>query len=581
MPWSSPQVRDLVIRTLIGEGAQNDPDSWASVANVMRNRALSGAYGDPNAGALTKVITAQNEAGNHQFTMWNADRASSGKTITPNDPIYQRAGLVADAVFNGPAPDNTSGADHYYAPGSMTVPGSTPSWAVGKTPLTTIGGQHFFKLGLGASDAITQAPTPTTSSPASNAGFVYGGASPQDPGVDTRHLEPVFAARIAKLQADAAAAGIKTHLTDGYRDNQSQAADYAKLGAQGLAAAPGSSYHQFGRAVDLVADDRSQQQALIALADQPGRGITAGAHFATPDAVHFQAAEGKTAPLVDTSSGAVPSRIGTDANAPLGTASPGAPAVSTIVPNPANLPARDAQTVSATAPSSSAGFVGPGSDKYSLVKSMTTGTSHNPQITTAADWGNLFGRVVAPAAAPPAAPAAASSPVAAPGPAVLPVAPPGSPLTPVQPDLSKDAPIGATGPTMPFLPNPFDNPAFSSSPAAPAAPTPAVAPAPVAPAPVAPAPVAPAPAPDPTHVPDWGPWHFGGTPSGPIIAHPWDRPLDLSQPPPQAPPDAPPPAPPVAHPWDAPMSMNQQNLPGSMMASAQNLIKLLFPSSVG
>ena len=465
MGWSNPQVRDLVIRTLIGEGAQGDANSWASVANVLKNRAITGGYGDPSVNGLTNAINSRNADGQYQFSMWNPAKASSGKTILPSDPIYQRAGAVADGVFGGTIGDNTGGADHYYAPGAMPVPGSTPPWAVGKTPTATIGGQQFYKLGVGPGDGATQAPTPAATTPASNAGFVYGGTSPQDPGVDTRHLEPVFKARIDKLQADAAAAGIQTHLTDGYRDNVNQAADYAKLGAQGLAATPGSSYHQFGRAVDLVANDPSKQQALIALADQPGRGITAGAHFATPDRVHFQAAEGKTAPLIDTSGGAVPSRVGTDANAPLGTASPGAPAVSTIVLNPANVPSADAQTVSAQAPGG-AGFVGPGSDKYSVIKEMATGTSHNPELITAANWGNLFGGKAAPVATP-AAPAAAA-PAATTPPATLPAR--AARLAVDAHGQSAGFEQGradrASGPIclMPFLPNPFDNPAPSADP---------------------------------------------------------------------------------------------------------------------
>ena len=235
---------------------------------------------------------------------------------------------------------------------------------------------------------------PSSGGPASvgaGNGFAYGGESAQDQGVDLRHLEPVFRGRIDKLMQDAAAAGIKTHLTDGYRDNKSQAADYAKLGALGLAAQPGSSYHQFGRAVDLVADNPAQQAALVALADQPGRGITAGAHFNTPDRVHFQAAEGKTAPLVGPGETAAArpagqGGIGSDANAPLGTAT-GPPAVSTIVPNPANVPAPNAQTVSATAPGPAAGFVGPGSDKYSVLQGMTAGTGHNPELYHSSELG--------------------------------------------------------------------------------------------------------------------------------------------------------------------------------------------------
>ena len=81
-------------------------------------------------------------------------------------------------------------------------------------------------------------------------------------------------------------------------------------------------------------------------------------------------------------------------------------------PNP-NVASTNVQPATATAPGSSggkfavppaglsAGFVGPGSDKYSVISSMTTGTSHNPQLTTAANWGHLGGATpVAPSATP-------------------------------------------------------------------------------------------------------------------------------------------------------------------------------------
>jgi Cell Wall Hydrolase/D-alanyl-D-alanine carboxypeptidase len=401
---------DLMTRTLLGEADQT-PEGWQALANVIKNRVNSRAWG-PN----TRVGPVLNA--NKQFTVWNNDSKLAAtqarlRAIPTTDGNYQRAATVLQQVFNDQLPDNTGGATHYYAPKLMPN-GQAPPWALGEQG-RMIGSQIFYRLPLtpkNTENTILPTTAPSSGGPSSGGpesvgagnGFAYGGESAQDQGLDLRHLEPVFRARIDKLMADAAAAGIKTHLTSGYRDNQNQAGAYARLGAQHLAAAPGQSYHQFGRAVDLEADNPAQQAALVALADQPERGITAGMHFATPDRVHFQAAEGKTAPLVGP--GVTPSRVGTDANAPLGTASPGAPAVSTIVPNPANLPAPNAQAVSATKPvNPSAGFVGPGSDKYSVISSMTTGTSHNPQLTTAADWGHLGGAVPV---APPGAPAAAA-----------------------------------------------------------------------------------------------------------------------------------------------------------------------------
>ena len=141
-----------MIRTLIGEGARDDRDSMISVAHVLKNRADSGQYGDQTVNGLTNTITARNRAGQYQFSMWHPSISSFGKTISPSDPRYERAGAIADAVFSGQIPDNTGGADHYYAPSGMPG-GRAPSWAVGQTPTATIGGQHFYKLGLSEGDA--------------------------------------------------------------------------------------------------------------------------------------------------------------------------------------------------------------------------------------------------------------------------------------------------------------------------------------------------------------------------------------------------------------------------------------------
>jgi hypothetical protein len=527
----TPEALDLMTRTLLGEADQTR-EGWQAVANVIKNRLNSRAWGpDTKLGPVLKA--------NKQFSIWNNDpkmqaRAAQVRAIPTSDPNYQRAAAVVQQVFNDQLPDNTGGATHYYAPKGMSN-GQSPDWALGQAG-RMIGSQIFYRLPLtlkNTAGTILAAVSPSSNGPESvgaGNGFVYGGESLQDQGLDLRHLEPAFRARIDKLMADAAAAGIKTHLTDGYRDNKSQAADYAKLGAQHLAAAPGQSYHQFGRAVDLVADNPAQQQALIALADEPGRGIAAGAHFQTPDRVHFQAAEGKFAPLVGPGETA-PARpagqggIGSDATAPLGTAT-GPPDVRTIAPNPANLPAPNAQTVSATAPSS-AGFVGPGSDKVSLVQSMTTGTSHNPQITTAANWGNAFGGgSPAPPAAAPAAAAPVAQPATAPldtsyGPQLPPTtAPPRAPVdTPPSSPLASILPaFGST--TGDYDPN--QHPGWSPNPKLPGA--------------------------------------LGGraTTSGqPTLGFPA-----------------------ITNPFGEPPAQTSM-LPGSMLASAQDLIRRLFPSATG
>lgn len=613
MAWSNSQIRDLVIRTLIGEGAHGDADSWASVANVLKNRAVTGSYGDPSVNGLTNAITAKNKAGQYQFSMWSPSISSTGKTISSSDPNYIRAGQVADSVFNGGAPDNTGGADHYFAPSGMPG-GRAPSWAIGQTPIATIGGQHFYKLGLSGDDAISQGHT-------SAGPVVGGGGSSGGGGASGSYAAPPIATvgaqgagAISRAVADAHALLGKNEVPD-----HDMLADYLKTGGQNLdphqsawcAAFVSASLQREGLPVPgkIVADSQFAGGANARDYLNYGQGVTdpsaiqAGDILVAKDGSHVGFAEGPVrqganGPEVqilagnekDTSGQYAPgswtnpqtgqtagrSQVGMvgerwapvsdfvvrRAPAADGGAAPAAPAV--VAAPATDVPAAAAQPVSATAPGSSGGNFAtppagssasfPGSDKVSLVESMTTGTSHNPQITTAANWGNLFGGKAAPVATPtaPAATSAATPPASAP----LPVAPPGSPLTPVKPDLSKDAPIGATGPTMPFLPNPFDNPAF---------PPPAPAPAPAAPGPIT----------LPSLSTNWG----AATPTDPRTTSDREMPGAgaLYRPPETEG------APSMGFPAQTnPFGQVSMNLPGSMLSSAQSLLKMLFPpTSVG
>jgi hypothetical protein len=141
-------------------------------------------------------------------------------------------------------------------------------------------------------------------------GYVSEGPHQAQGGPDTQNMDPEWSGRLNQLMSDAAGAGIATHLVSGYRDYDTQAKLYAnyqarlagqqlpypQMGNGELAARPGNSMHNFGRAGDVIANDPKQQPALIALARQPWRRIRAGADFGDND--HFEAVEGRTAPLV-------------------------------------------------------------------------------------------------------------------------------------------------------------------------------------------------------------------------------------------------------------------------------------------
>lgn len=126
----------------------------------------------------------------------------------------------------------------------------------------------------------------------------YGAVSPN---ANVANLDPKFYNNIQELQKRAAAAGIDTTITSGYRgyDLQSKLYEnyqarlagrplpYPSVGNGGIAAPPGSSLHEKGMAVDLVANNPKQQNDLIALSKDPSLGLTNLASIG--DAVHFQA----------------------------------------------------------------------------------------------------------------------------------------------------------------------------------------------------------------------------------------------------------------------------------------------------
>src|SRR4029077_15253608 len=113
----APDALDLMTRTLLGEADQT-PEGWQALANIIKNRVNSRAWG-----ANTRVGPVINA--DKQFSIWNKGDpkmealAAKVRAIPTSDPNYQRAAMVLQQVFNDQLPDNTGGATHYYAPKGM------------------------------------------------------------------------------------------------------------------------------------------------------------------------------------------------------------------------------------------------------------------------------------------------------------------------------------------------------------------------------------------------------------------------------------------------------------------------------
>lgn len=102
----TPTDRDAVIRTIIGESGREPYEGQLGVAQVIRNRQLSGRYGK----SASDVVYAPK-----QFSVWNAGDPAGvmANKVDPNSPLYQRIGKMVDQVWAGEAEDPTKGATHF------------------------------------------------------------------------------------------------------------------------------------------------------------------------------------------------------------------------------------------------------------------------------------------------------------------------------------------------------------------------------------------------------------------------------------------------------------------------------------
>jgi spore germination cell wall hydrolase CwlJ-like protein len=125
--------RDYLIRTIAFEASDETEVGKVAVAYVVLNRKKSGRWGDN----IQAVVTHPG-----QFEPWMTRRRDI-ETLSSNDPRYQSAAIIADAVLSGRTPDPTAGATHFLNPTIVRERrgGSLPSWALGEgRPI----GRHIF-----------------------------------------------------------------------------------------------------------------------------------------------------------------------------------------------------------------------------------------------------------------------------------------------------------------------------------------------------------------------------------------------------------------------------------------------------
>jgi hypothetical protein len=171
-----PRARDLVIRTVLGEAANEPDEGMAAVAAVIRNRVQSGRFGN----SVPEVVLKPK-----QFEPWNTPEGRSRmQGYAPDSEPYSRAARAVDSVF-AEGSDPTSGATHFYSPTAQAALGrEPPKWAQGEPQ--TIGRHAFYapegrvaqNTGLPAGFVLDDAPQQAGGLPA---GFVLDDDVPASP----------------------------------------------------------------------------------------------------------------------------------------------------------------------------------------------------------------------------------------------------------------------------------------------------------------------------------------------------------------------------------------------------------------
>jgi N-acetylmuramoyl-L-alanine amidase len=126
---------DTVARTIFGEARGEGPQGMQAVASVILNRAKRPCWWGRD---ITGVCRAP-----FQFSAWLVSDPNRPKllAVTDADPFFRCALAIADLAVAGALPDNTNGADSYYA-----VSMGPPRWCAGLTPTAVIGRQRFYRV---------------------------------------------------------------------------------------------------------------------------------------------------------------------------------------------------------------------------------------------------------------------------------------------------------------------------------------------------------------------------------------------------------------------------------------------------
>jgi spore germination cell wall hydrolase CwlJ-like protein len=132
---ADPQTRLMLARTLQAEAGNQGFEGMLDVGAVIRNRVVTGRWGD----TVADVVMAP-----AQFSAWNGVTGAAGGAQGQNMDFQpsEDALRAADAILSGDYEDRTGGATHYYA----IIPNVSgrPSWS--NETFRRIDGDHYFGL---------------------------------------------------------------------------------------------------------------------------------------------------------------------------------------------------------------------------------------------------------------------------------------------------------------------------------------------------------------------------------------------------------------------------------------------------
>lgn len=161
-PATDPAV-EMLTRVMLGEAAGEGPDGMRAVGHVVLNRMADPRWPGDIAGVVQQP---------RQFSAFNTDGSGNDLVnMSPDDPRYQQAQAIAEALLAGEGADPTGGATHYFSPAGMRAltesgyqQNSLPSWYAQQAQAGApreIGGHVFLGQAQGAPSAPAAAPAPS------------------------------------------------------------------------------------------------------------------------------------------------------------------------------------------------------------------------------------------------------------------------------------------------------------------------------------------------------------------------------------------------------------------------------------